>query len=59
MDHSETVYVLLEKDLRSEYISVVGVYASYDLAEEFMEELMDLHEDECSYKIESKSLVGA
>jgi hypothetical protein len=49
-----TVYVLLEKFLATEVVRVAGVYASYDLAEEVMEELMSVFKEERSYKIEDK-----
>ena len=53
----EDVYIVLEKDLRFETVEVIGVYETYQLASEVMEELIDLHGDEYGYKIESKTLV--
>lgn len=53
----EKVYLLLEKDLRSEYISVVAVYTSREAAQEAMDYYMDFHEEECSYKIESMDVL--
>jgi hypothetical protein len=53
----ETVYVLLEKDLKSEGIHVVGVYTSYELAEEVMDAHMEMYEEERSYKIVDRMVV--
>ena len=53
----QTVYLLLEKNLKTEYTKLEGVYASRELAEEVMEELMEVYEEKRAYKIEEK-LVG-
>lgn len=50
----ETVYILLEKDLATEYVRIAGVYATLKLAEEEMSFLMDFNEERKSYKIEEK-----
>ena len=44
----ETVYVLLEKDMKTESVEVVGVYTSYELAESVMEAHMEMFEEERS-----------
>ena len=51
-----TVYILLEKFLETGFVRVAGVYDSFDLAQEVMEELMLVFEEERSYKIEDKYL---
>jgi hypothetical protein len=53
----EMVYVLLGESLTTGDVHVVGVYGSYDLAEDVMEDHMDLYEEECSYKIVDRTLV--
>jgi len=56
----ETVYVLLEKSLnffKTEDIHVVGVYTSYELAEEVMDAYMEMYEEERSYKIVDRAVV--
>lgn len=53
----ETVHILLEKDLATEYIRVLGVYATLKLAEEEMSFLMDFNEERKSYKIEEKVII--
>lgn len=58
MDHSETVYVLLEKILKDGRGRVVGVYADFAFATQVMESYMELFEEERAYKIEAISLVG-
>lgn len=58
MDHSQTVYVLLEKMLEDERIRVVGVYSDFELATEVMEDHMSIFEELAAYKIEAKSLVN-
>lgn len=50
----ETIYILLEKNLETEYVRVQGVYATLKLAEETMNVLMDFNEEKKSYKIEQK-----
>jgi hypothetical protein len=52
----ETVYILLEKDLATEYVRVQGVYGSRENAEDTMRFLMDFNEEEKSYKIEEKEM---
>ena len=52
--YEEAVYVLLEKFLDTEDVRVAGVYTSFDFAQEVMEGLMELFEEERSYKIEDK-----
>lgn len=53
----ETVHILLEKDLATEYIRVLGVYATLKSAEEEMSFLMDFNEERKSYKIEEKVII--
>ena len=48
------VYILLEKDLATEYVRIEGVYATLKNAEDSMSFLMDFNEEEKSYKIEEK-----
>ena len=50
----ETIYVLLEKDMFTEYVRVEGVYATLKNAEDAMEFLMHFNEEEKSYKIEEQ-----
>ncbi len=52
----EKIYVLLEKDLATEYVRVQGVYATLKLAEDEMSFLMDFNEEQKSYKIEEKEI---
>lgn len=54
---TETIYILLSKCLQTEIASVEGVYDSYDLASEAMEELMTIFEESVAYKIESRVLI--
>lgn len=51
-----TVYILLEKDLMSETVSVHGVYDTLKLAQEVMEEQMSLWEEFAAFKIEAQTL---
>lgn len=51
------VYLLLEKNLKTEYTKLLGVYATRKLAAEVMEDQMSFHEEERAYKIEVK-MVG-
>ena len=53
----ETVHILLEKDLATEYIRVLGVYATLKSAEEEMSFLMDFNEERISYKIEERVII--
>ena len=46
-----TIYVLLEKDLATDFTVVFGVYDNFKLAQEVMEEQMSLWEELRSYKI--------
>lgn len=50
----EKVFILLEKNLETEYVRVEGVYETLKLAEETMNVLMDFNEEKKSYKIEQK-----
>jgi hypothetical protein len=50
----ETVYILLEKNLETEYVRVQGVYATLKLAEETMNVLMDFNEEDKYYYLEEK-----
>ena len=51
------VYLLLEKNLKTENSKLLGVYASRKLALQVMDEQMDIYEEQRAYKIEVK-LVG-
>ena len=51
------VYVLLEKFLDTEEIRVVGLYDSFELVMEVMEDHMDLFEEKRSYKVEAKAII--
>lgn len=51
-----TVYILLEKDLATEIVSVHGVYDNLELATEVMEEEMTGWEELRSYKIVQREL---
>ena len=50
----QKVYLLLEKDLRTENVRVQGAYATLKTAEDEMSFLMDFNEEQKSYKIEEK-----
>lgn len=52
----EKVYILLEKNLSTEYVRVESVYASRRDAELAMSFLMDFNEEQKSYKIEEKEI---
>lgn len=52
----DTVYVLLEKDLATETVTVYGVYDSYDLAEEVMEDQLSMTEETTAFKIEAQTM---
>ena len=51
------VYLLLEKNLKTENTRLLGVYASRKLAAEVMEDQMSIYEEQRAYKIEVK-MVG-
>ena len=51
------VYLLLEKNLKTDYTRLLGVYASRKLAARIMEEQMSIYEEQRAYKIEVK-MVG-
>lgn len=53
----EKVYILLEKELATEYVRVEGVYATLKNAEDAMSFLMDFNEERKSYKIEEKAII--
>jgi hypothetical protein len=53
----QKVYLLLEKDLRTENVRVQGAYATLRNAEDEMSFLMDFNEERKSYKIEEKDIV--
>ena len=50
----EKVFILLEKNLETEYVRVEGVYATLKLAEETMNVLMDFNEEDKYYYLEEK-----
>jgi hypothetical protein len=52
----EKVYILLEKDLATEYVRIAGVYETYQDAQEDAGYLMDFNEEQKSYKIEEKEM---
>lgn len=54
---TEIIYILLAKVLETQVTTVEGVYDSYDLASEAMEELMTMFEESVAYKIESRVLI--
>jgi hypothetical protein len=54
----EVVHVLIEKTLSTGLMRVVGVYDSIELAEEVMEEMMTIFEEERAYKIDSRTLAS-
>lgn len=53
----ETVYVLLEKDMKTESVDVVGAYTSYEKAEEVMYDLMLMYVEVRGYKIVDRTVV--
>ena len=53
-DCMSKVFILVEKNLETEYVRVEGVYETLKLAEETMNVLMDFNEEKKSYKIEQK-----
>jgi hypothetical protein len=53
----ETVYILLEKDLSTDYIRIINVYETYQDAQEDADYLMDFNEERKSYKIEEKEMI--
>lgn len=52
----KNVYILLEKDMKTDRICVEGVYESHAIATAVMEECMSIFEDDRAYKIETKTL---
>lgn len=50
----EKVFILLEKNLETEYVRVQGVYETLKLAEETMNFLMDFNEEDKYYYLEEK-----
>lgn len=50
----ETIYILLEKNLETEYVRVQGVFETLKLAEETMNLLMDFNEEDKYYYLEEK-----
>ena len=53
----DTVYVLIEKNLNDNSVTVENVYLDHDTAAKQMEDLMSLHEEERAYKIETRVIV--
>ena len=53
-DCMSKVFILLEKNLETEYVRVEGVYETLKDAEDNMSFLMDFNEEKKSYKIEQK-----
>lgn len=51
-----TAYILLEKDLATDFTVVFGVYDNFKLAQEVMEEEMTAWEELRSYKIVQREL---
>jgi hypothetical protein len=50
------VYILLEKDLKTEVVRVESVYATRELAEKIRKILMDKNEEKRAYKIVRKAV---
>ena len=50
----ETIYILLEKNLETEYVRVEGVYETLKDAEDSMAFLMDFNEEDKYYYLEEK-----
>jgi uncharacterized sporulation protein YeaH/YhbH (DUF444 family) len=53
-DCMSKVFILLEKNLETEYVRVEGVYETLKLAEETMNFLMDFNEEDKYYYLEEK-----
>lgn len=52
----DTVYVLLEKDAKTDFVTVTGVYEDYDHAQEVMEECMATYGEAVGYKIVTRTV---
>jgi hypothetical protein len=55
----DTVYVLLEKHAKTDFVTVTGVYEDYDQAQEVMEELMTEYGEAVGYKIVTRVVIMA
>lgn len=53
-DNMTKIYILLEKNLETEYVRVQGVFETLKLAEETMNVLMDFNEEDKYYYLEEK-----
>lgn len=53
----QIVYVLIEKRLVDEFVTVTGVYEDYDTAYEVMDKLMGVYEEEVAYKIVTRVVI--
>ena len=53
-DNMTKIYILLEKNLETEYVRVEGVYETLKDAEDSMSFLMDFNEEDKYYYLEEK-----
>jgi hypothetical protein len=56
MSNKVMIYILLERNLKTEHVRVKGAYETYQDAQEDENYFMDLHEETHSYKIVEKEI---